>query len=215
MMTAAGSTVSYTVDIMLAQEIFYEQKFRWGFQILITLSTQAMGLGIAGVTRRFLVWPAGMVWPATLITATVMHSLHNHAPADPATTNGWRIGRYKFFLLLAAATFVYEWIPQVFAPFLSLFIFATWIAPDHVLVNQILGGQTGLGLLPISFDWNTVVSFMGSPLQSPAFALLNVAFGLVICTLGAVGLAYGGPEYYRYLPLRYRLYTHSRSGITR
>lgn len=200
-MTAAGSSVNYAIDILLAQEVFYHQHFKWGFQILLLLSTQAMGLGVAGITRRFLVWPSSMVWPATLITSTVMHSLHNHQGADPASTNGWSIGRYKFFLVVAGATFVWEWIPQVFAQFLQYFTFATWIAPDNVKVNQILGGFTGLGLLPLSFDWTIISGFLTSPLQFPAFALFNVSFGLVICTLGAAGLAFGGPDYYRYLPI--------------
>jgi hypothetical protein len=33
----------------------------WGFQILLIVSTQAMGLGVAGILRRYLVWPAAMV----------------------------------------------------------------------------------------------------------------------------------------------------------
>src|SRR5688572_28153881 len=70
MMTAAGSYPSYAIDILLAQEIFYQQFFKWGFQVLLILSTQAMGFGLAGVARRFLVWPSAMVWPATLITTT-------------------------------------------------------------------------------------------------------------------------------------------------
>lgn len=147
-MTAAGSALSYALDILLAQEIFYKQHFGWGFQILLILSTQAMGFGLAGVMRRFLVWPAAMVWPATLIFSTVMSTLHDHSPTDPSATHGWKIGRYKFFLLVAASTFCYEWIPQVVAQFLQVFTFACWIAPNNVLVNQLLGGQTGVGLIP-------------------------------------------------------------------
>lgn len=130
-MTAAGAGTSYAFDILLAQELFYKQFFGWGFQILLIVSTQAMGLGIAGVLRRFLIWPAAMVWPATLIATTVMHSLHDHSSSDPALTNGWRIGRYKFFLIVAACTFCYEWIPQVMAQFLQIFTFVCWIAPSE------------------------------------------------------------------------------------
>ncbi|ROV88351.1 hypothetical protein VSDG_09400 [Cytospora chrysosperma] len=202
-MTAAGSALSYALDILLAQEVFYQQHFGWGFQILLILSTQAMGFGLAGVMRRFLVWPAAMVWPATLIFTTVMHTLHDHSPADPGLTNGWRIGRYKFFLLVAAATFCYEWIPQVMAQFLQIFTFATWIAPNNVLVNQLLGGQTGIGLLPISFDWATITGFLLSPLQTPAFAIANVGVGIIVMMLGSIGLTYAGPEFYKYLPISY------------
>ena len=202
-MTAAGTTYSYAIDILLAQEVFYNQHFKWGFQILLIVSTQAMGFGIAGVARRFLVWPSSMVWPANLVTCTVMHSLHRHVAADPATTNGWSISRYKFFLIVSLATFFYQWIPEVIAPFLQFFTFACWIAPNNVVVNQLFGHVTGLGMLPITFDWLGVSSWLNSPLQTPLFAILNVGFGLFICFIGAVGLAYAGPEEYKYLPLSY------------
>ncbi|TWU72259.1 hypothetical protein ED733_001737 [Metarhizium rileyi] len=201
-MTAAGTAFSYAIDILLAQEVFYHQHFRWGFQILLIISTQAMGFGIAGVARRFLVWPSSMLWPANLVTCTIMYSLHNHVvPAEAAETNGWVVSRYSFFLVVALVTFVYHWIPEVFAQFLQIFTFACWIAPNNVIVNQLFGGFTGLGLIPVTFDWMVVSSWLGSPLQSPLFAILNMAFGFFICILGAIGLAYAGPEFYRYLPL--------------
>ncbi|KAG8415522.1 hypothetical protein J3458_009364 [Metarhizium acridum] len=201
MMTAAGSSLSYAIDILLAQEIFYKQEFKWGFQILLMLSTQAMGFGVAGIARRFLIWPSSMVWPATLITCTVMYSLHDHRPSDPSATNGWKIGRYSFFLLVAGCTFIWEWFPLVIAPFLSYFMWPTWIAPNNVVVNQIFGGNTGFGLMPMSLDWATVTAFLSSPLQTPAFAILNVCAGICLMTIGAAGLAFAGPEYYRYLPI--------------
>lgn len=172
-----------------------------------------MGFGVAGIARRFLVWPSSMVWPANLVTTTVMYSLHNHQPADPAVTNGWRIGRYKFFLIVGLATFVWEWVPQVFAQFLQLFVLACFIAPENVVVNQIFGGQSGLGILPISFDWTTISGFLNSPLQTPAFAIANVAAGLLFMVLGAIGLAWGGPDYYRYLPIRFDPFFRMRSPI--
>ena len=161
-----------------------------------------MGFGLAGIMRRFLVWPAAMVWPATLISTTVTYSLHDHSPSDPAATNGWKIGRYMFFLIVAASTFCYEWIPQVMAQFLQIFTFVCWIAPENVAVNQVFGGLTGLGILPISFDWNIISGFLLSPLQTPAFAIANVGVGIIFMLIGCIGLAYAGPEYYKYLPIR-------------
>jgi hypothetical protein len=131
-----------------------------------------------------------------------MNSLHDHSASDPSTSNGWRIGRYKFFLIVAGATFVYEWIPEVIAQFLQIFTFVCWIAPNNVVVNQVFGGQTGLGILPISFDWSTITGYLLSPLQTPAFVIVNVGMGLIFMTIGCAGLAYGGPEFYKYLPIR-------------
>ena len=160
-----------------------------------------MGFGLAGISRRFLVWPSAMVWPGTLVTTTVMYSLHDHSRSDPTTTNGWRIGRYKFFLVMASITFLWEWVPQVFAIFLQLFMFPVWIAPNNVVVNQIFGGQTGLGILPISFDWSVISGFLLSPLQTPAFAIFNIGAGILFMFIGVIGLAWAGPAFYRYLPI--------------
>lgn len=66
MMAAAGTTISYSISILIAQQIFYGQVWGWGFQILLIMSTQAMGFGLAGVMRRFLIWPAAMVVSKTL-----------------------------------------------------------------------------------------------------------------------------------------------------
>ncbi|GJC83532.1 sexual differentiation process protein isp4 [Colletotrichum liriopes] len=169
--------------------------------IITSTVVQLVSYPMGRILRRYLVWPAAMVWPATLITTTVMHSLHDHSSSDPALTNGWRIGRYKFFLIVAAATFVYEWIPEVFAQFLQIFTFVCWIAPNNVVVNQVFGGQTGLGLIPISFDWSIISGYLLSPLQTPAFAIANVGVGIIIMLVGCVGLAWAGPEFYRYLPI--------------
>jgi len=43
-------------------------------------------------------------------------------------------------------------------------------------------GSKGLGILAISFDWNTIVSFLGSPLVTPFWAEVNNFIGFVaIC----------------------------------
>ena len=53
----------------------------------------------------------------------------------------------------------------------------------------------------MTFDWGMVAGFIGSPLPTPAFAFLNLASGLFLMTFGIIGLAYAGPEKYKYLPL--------------
>jgi OPT family small oligopeptide transporter len=202
MMTAAGASTSYAFDILLAQQEFYGQSWGWGFQILLTLSTQAMGFGMAGLLRRFLVWPAAMVWPATLITCTIMDSLHDHRTSDPSKTNGWSIGRYRFFLIVAGSAFLWHWVPFVIAPFLSyLGNFPTWAAPNNIAVNQVFGGVHGLGIIPLTLDWTIPTGWFMSPLQYPSFALINMGVGGLLFLLGIVGLGFASSEFYKYLPL--------------
>jgi hypothetical protein len=56
--------------------------------------------------------------------------------------------------------FVWEWFPLWIAPLLATFTFACWIAPNNVTVNQVFGGQTGLSLIPLTFDWSVITAFV-------------------------------------------------------
>ena len=47
-----------------------------------------------------------------------------------------------------------------------------------VVINQLFGYQSGLGMSLITFDW-TQIAFIGSPLATPWWAEGNVAFGFV------------------------------------
>ncbi|KAG0089810.1 hypothetical protein BGZ93_009656, partial [Podila epicladia] len=62
---AAG--VAYAIDIVVIQRVFYEQDFKFAANIFLILTTQMIGYGMAGVLRRYLVYPAAMVWPANLV----------------------------------------------------------------------------------------------------------------------------------------------------
>jgi len=194
--------VAYATDVLLAQEVFYKQKFGWGFQMLLVISTQCLGFGMAGIVRRFLVWPAAMIWPQTLANATLMYTLHDHKPSDPAETNGWKIGRYRYFLYVMAGSFIWYWFPGWIAQGLSYFDWIVWIAPTNVIVNQIFGNQTGFGIIPITFDWTLMTAFIGSPLPYPMFALVNTTIGVILFFLVAgLGVKYTGMWYQDYLPI--------------
>lgn len=53
-MASVSFSVAYATDIILAQVIFYKQDFGMTFQMLLTISTQSLGYGIAGMLRKFL-----------------------------------------------------------------------------------------------------------------------------------------------------------------
>ena len=53
-MAGVSFSVAYSTDIILAQLVFYKQNFGILFQLLLTISTQSLGYGIAGSMRKFL-----------------------------------------------------------------------------------------------------------------------------------------------------------------
>lgn len=53
--------VAYATDTITAQRGFYGQDFGWAFNLLLCISTQMIGYGLAGVFRKVLVWPGELV----------------------------------------------------------------------------------------------------------------------------------------------------------
>jgi OPT family small oligopeptide transporter len=197
-----GGGAAYSTDTLLAQIVKYKQNFGWGFQLLYTISLQCMGYGLAGLCRRFLVWPAAMIWPSNLVNTALFYTLHDHSKSDPAVTHGWTISRYKYFGFVFLGSFIWYWFPGYIFQALSVFAFVTFIKPNNVIVNQLFGGWTGISLLPITFDWTQIAGYVGSPLIPPWHALANTTIGVVlfymICTLA---IHYSGGLYSAYLPI--------------
>lgn len=214
-----GGGVAYSTDTILAQRAFYGQNLGWGFELLLTISTQCVGYGIAGLMRRFLVTPgtfqvhrvrayktdpttAAMIWPQTLVSTSLFYALHDHGKTDPSKSNGWSISRYRYFFYVFVASFVWYWFPGFIAQFLSVFAFVTFIRPNNVIINQLFGGWTGLSLIPLTFDWTQVTGYIFSPLIAPWHAIANTLIGMVIFFwITTLGLHYSGHWYAAYLPI--------------
>lgn len=138
-------------------------------QWMLVMSTQLLGFSIGGILRRFLVQPPSMsahpyflgnislthvvsaVWPANLVTCALFNTLHSKSYAGIGTRGG--ISRERFFLYAWAAGVCWYFIPGYLFQALSYFSWVCWIAPDNIVVNQLFGYVTGLGMSLITFDW--------------------------------------------------------------
>ena len=60
----------------VVSEVYYKIVFGYWFSLTLVLATQLTGFGLAGLCRRFLVWPASMVWPQNLVACTLLNTLH-------------------------------------------------------------------------------------------------------------------------------------------
>ncbi|ORZ06653.1 OPT family small oligopeptide transporter [Absidia repens] len=173
-MANCAAQTAYAVDILTIQKLFYHQDIGWGGGILLIWTTQFLGYGMAGVLRPFLVYPAAMVWPANLSQISLFRSLH-------IVDKNWSgPTRFQWFLYMFGGMFVYYWLPGYFFTVLTFFSWACWIDPKNVALGQLTGGANGLGMLAISFDWETIVSFLQSPLIVPWWAIANISVGFVI-----------------------------------
>ena len=108
-----------------------------------------------------------MIWPGNLVSVTLMNAMYEDQEDRDPTVVGGSMPRYRWFGLITAVSFFYYFIPGWFAQFLSSPAFMTWLAPENPVVNQLFGYNTGLSLLPITFDWTQISGFVGSPLIPP------------------------------------------------
>ncbi|KAL2158912.1 hypothetical protein VTH06DRAFT_2942 [Thermothelomyces fergusii] len=177
---------AFATDVIVEQTQFYKQEAGIVYQLLLTLSTQILGYAFAGLTRRFLVRPSGMIWPGTLMSAAMFSTLHREENKE---ANGWRISRWKFFYVVWLGAFLFYFLPGLLMPALSYFNVITWFAPDNVVVANLFGVVSGLGLFPVTFDW-AQIAYIGSPLLTPFWAAMNVAGGLVVVMWIVAPIAY-------------------------
>lgn len=189
---------AFATDVVVEQHKFYKQDVTIGYQLLLTISTQILGYAFAGLTRRYLVRPAAMIWPGTLMSTamfTTMHRNENH------TANGWTISRYRFFVFVWAGAFAWYFLPGLLMPALSYFNVLTWFVPKNVVVANLFGVASGLGLFPMTFDW-AQIAYIGSPLLTPWWAAANVVGGLVLVMwIAAPIMYYKNILFSAYLPI--------------
>ncbi|KAK3813608.1 MAG: OPT oligopeptide transporter protein-domain-containing protein [Linnemannia gamsii] len=189
-MAACNANTAYAVDIVVLQKLFYgdEQPFVAGW--LLVLTTQITGFALAGAFRRFLVRPADMVWPSTLVTASLFRSLHASSTGSSSSDleNAGRMSRMKYFLLVTLGSFAFYWFPGYIFPTIGVISWVCWMSPNNAVLAQLTGSQ-GLGIGTISLDWSAI-SYNLQPLVTPWFAQLNIMLGFVFFTYLLVPWAY-------------------------
>lgn len=123
------------MKVIVEQVKFYHQDLGVMYQILLILSTQILGYSLAGITRRYLVRPSGMIWPSTLVSTAMFTALHRdqNKPAD-----GWTISPRKFFVRIFIGSVAFYFLPGLLFPALSYFSVITWFAPKNVVVANLV-----------------------------------------------------------------------------
>ncbi|KAF2296536.1 hypothetical protein GH714_040557 [Hevea brasiliensis] len=180
--SAFGNGSAYAVAIVTIIKAFYKRKISILASWILIVTTQVLGYGWAGLLRKYVVEPAEMWWPSTLVQKLGRCRLLKY-PHQEVEEEEWvralhekdekdqRMTRAKFFLIALICSFSCN------SP-------ATW------------SGMRGLGLGAFSLDWSAVASFLFSPLISPFFAIVNVFLGYVLIIYIAIPIAYWGLDLY-------------------
>lgn len=183
-MASCGAGTAYAVDIIVIQRVFYDQDFGFVANLLLILTTQMLGYGMAGILRRYLVYPAAMIWPANLVTVALFNTLHRREELGPGV---WT--RQKFFAVFLIISFCYYWIPAYIFPVITSLTLLCYIDPSSIVLSQLTGSH-GLGIGVVALDWNTITAFLGSPLITPWWAQVNIGMGFVLFAWVMVPVAY-------------------------
>ncbi|KAK3179333.1 hypothetical protein K4F52_009236 [Lecanicillium sp. MT-2017a] len=207
-MANTSRSLPYTNYIIWTQVLpqYFDQQYARSFSYIIlnAFGTNFIGYGMAGLTRRFLVYPSYSVWPTSLVTIALNTALHdsNNDPVVGPFKQIWRMTRYKFFLTTFSGMFVYFWFPNYIMSVLSYFSWMTWIAPNNRELDILTGFNNGLALfnpLP-TFDWNVLIERI-DPLMVPSFSTFNAASGMFLSGLIILPVWYSNGWNTGYLPI--------------
>lgn len=207
-MASVGVGVPFTNYIVWIQALPQYFGQTWavgvGYQVLVALSTNFIGYGLAGLCRRFLVYPASCVWPSSLVTIALNAAFHgttNQQDDGNVANTGPRWSRLRFFSAAAVAMFVYFWLPNSFFKALSLLSWITWISPNNIHLTLIAGVEKGMGINPLpTLDWNRLAS-LNDPFVLPLFTTINKCVGCALGCLLILGVYYTDTYHTAHLPI--------------
>jgi hypothetical protein len=104
-MASAASVSALSTEALAVQKLFYGGYPSQGAGVFITLSSQLIGYGIAGMLRETLLWPVKMFYPANLPITTVLETLHR-GKVETKT-------RLRVFWIIFVCLLVWELFPEV------------------------------------------------------------------------------------------------------
>jgi OPT family small oligopeptide transporter len=181
-MSATASDSALAISIFAAQDLYYNVRPNPAVGVFTLISSQLIGYGLAGIMRRFLVYPTYAVYPHIVPQVQLFDALHRGKEALLQKK------RLRFFWGIFIAIFVWEWFPEYIAPTLtgvSIWCLAWQKSP---WVSRVFGGAAGnegLGLFSLCFDWAYVGSGGGAigALFTPLSTQMSLYAGCLVCII--------------------------------
>ncbi|KDN39744.1 OPT-domain-containing protein [Tilletiaria anomala UBC 951] len=167
-LVTSGATSAYASDIINIQELFFKQHMSTASSLVLLLTTQTLGFGFAGIVHNILVKPVAMIYPSSLVTTSLFHTLHGQG--SKLTTV-----RLRFFIIIFVAIFIYQFIPTLIIPSLSSIALLCLVDNRNPTFRVLSSGYKGFGLLNFSLDWNAIGT--SGPLFQP-WAACNFYAGI-------------------------------------
>ncbi|KAH0727279.1 hypothetical protein KY284_003144 [Solanum tuberosum] len=186
--SAFGNGSAYAVGIVTIIKAFYRRNISFLAGWILIITTQVLGYGWAGLLRKYVVEPAHMWWPGTLVQVSLFRALHEK--------DDRRMSRAKFFLIALICSFCWYLVPGYLFSTLTSISWICWAFSKSVTAQQIGSGMRGLGVGALTLDWSAVASFLFSPLICPFFAIVNIFAGYMLIIYMVIPIAYWGFDLY-------------------
>lgn len=89
------------------------------------------------------------------------------------------LSRGRFFTYVWLGGICWYFFPGYLFQALSYFTWVCWMAPNNIVINQLFGYRSGLGMGFVTFDWAQITCVL-SPLASPWWVEANVMAGFFV-----------------------------------
>ncbi|KAK7435512.1 hypothetical protein VKT23_019634 [Stygiomarasmius scandens] len=173
-MASTASQVSTTMEVIAAMDLFYDIHLNSAVAMFQIFATQMIGYGVAGLLRTFLVYPTYAFYPTYISVANLLQSLHFGGALNEK--------RRRFFWIVFAAIFFWEWIPQYPFPLLTAISIICLVDNGrHDFVRNLFGAGSsneGIGLFSFGLSWTLITQ--GNPLVWPLQTQINSYLGMVL-----------------------------------
>lgn len=133
-----------------------------------------------GMLQNLLVSVPSMYWPSVLVTVQLFTTLYPtpETPSGQSTSQRQVVSkRFRVFLMVFIATFVYQFFPMLLFPTLTSIATLCLINNESWWMRTLGSGYNGAGMFNFSFDWSSVGA--SGPLYTPYWALGNYFGGLI------------------------------------
>ncbi|EIN12728.1 OPT oligopeptide transporter [Punctularia strigosozonata HHB-11173 SS5] len=184
MMASTASSVAVAMEVIAALDLFYDIHLNAAAALFQMFSSQMLGYGIAGMLRTLLVYPTYAFYPTYISVVNLLQSLHfggmlNHK-------------KRRYFWIVFAAIFCWEWIPQYPFPWLTAISIVCLIDNGrHDFVRNLFGAgnsNEGIGLLSFGTSWTLITQ--GNPLVWPIGTQVNSYIGMALGYIVLTGAYY-------------------------
>ncbi|ORZ29832.1 OPT oligopeptide transporter protein-domain-containing protein [Catenaria anguillulae PL171] len=169
--TGAGGV--YATYNLVVQEIYYDMHLNPVWCLAFLFASSALGFGISGMCRKFLIRPAHMIWP-TVLPQVALYTAFHHVDTAAVKDDGKRHwSQLTMFGVGTAAMAAYQFFgPAYLMQMLQNLPLLCWLAPRSAKVAQQLGSPIyGVGMLAWTGDW----SYIGSGSMSvPYWSAVNI-----------------------------------------